>query len=165
MMHYIRLRKFSGAIHALVSDIVMPNLDGLDLCDQIRRERPEIKLLLMSGNRGPVDGIPFLQKPFNLARRDPEWAADRRSLRPQIRSRSWKGSLPTPTTWACSSCVRRSDGCRVSSSLKNPAEQERATNAPAIGASPEPSMLLLFSAANGLVTVRRLAKRRLPLTT
>ena len=45
MMHYIRLRKFSGAIHALVSDIVMPNLDGLDLCDQNRRERPEIKLL------------------------------------------------------------------------------------------------------------------------
>ena len=59
-------RKFPGAIHALVSDIVMPNLDGLGLCNQIRLERPEIKLLLMSGNRGPVDGMLFLQKPFNL---------------------------------------------------------------------------------------------------
>jgi CheY-like chemotaxis protein len=59
-------RKFPGAIHALVSDIVMPNLDGVGLCDQIRRERPEIKLLLMSGNSGPVDGIPFLQKPFHI---------------------------------------------------------------------------------------------------
>jgi DNA-binding response OmpR family regulator len=59
-------RKFPGTIHALVSDIVMPNLDGLGLCNQIRRERPEIKLLLMSGNSGPVDGIPFLQKPFHI---------------------------------------------------------------------------------------------------
>jgi len=59
-------RKFPGAIHALVSDIVMPNLDGLGLCNQIRLERPEIKLLLMSGDRGPVDSIPFLRKPFKL---------------------------------------------------------------------------------------------------
>ena len=32
-------------------------------------------------------------------------------------------------------------------------------------ASPEPSTLLLFSAAIGLVSVQRLAKRRMPLTT
>jgi DNA-binding response OmpR family regulator len=59
-------RKFPGTIHALVSDIVMPNLDGVGLCNQIRLERPDIKLLLMSGNTGPVDGIPFLRKPFTL---------------------------------------------------------------------------------------------------
>jgi CheY-like chemotaxis protein len=44
----------------------MPNLDGLDLCDQVLRERPAIKVLLMSGSDGPVDGVPFLQKPFKL---------------------------------------------------------------------------------------------------
>jgi DNA-binding response OmpR family regulator len=60
-------RKFPGAIHALMSDTEMPNLDGLGLCEQIRRERPEIKLLLMSGTHGPADGIPFLQKPFGVA--------------------------------------------------------------------------------------------------
>jgi hypothetical protein len=30
------------------------------------RERPEIKLLLMSGTHGGADGIPFLQKPFGV---------------------------------------------------------------------------------------------------
>src|SRR5215469_6301454 len=59
-------RKFPGAIDALVSDTVMPNLDGFGLCDQIRRERPEIKVLLMSGTCGPVDGVSFLQKPFGV---------------------------------------------------------------------------------------------------
>jgi CheY-like chemotaxis protein len=49
-----------------VSDVVMPNLDGLGLCKQIRRERPEIKLLLMSGDSGPVEGIPFLRKSFKV---------------------------------------------------------------------------------------------------
>jgi CheY-like chemotaxis protein len=35
-------RKFPGTIHAL-GDTEMPNLDGLGLCERIRRERPEIK--------------------------------------------------------------------------------------------------------------------------
>jgi CheY-like chemotaxis protein len=59
-------RKFPGTIHALVTDVVMPNLDGLGLCDQILRERPAIKVLLMSGTASAVEGVPFLQKPFKL---------------------------------------------------------------------------------------------------
>src|SRR5215475_7371695 len=59
-------RKFPGTIHALVSDLEMQNLDGLGLCEQIRRERPAIKVLLLSGAGRPVDGVPFLEKPFNL---------------------------------------------------------------------------------------------------
>jgi hypothetical protein len=43
----------------------MPNLDGLGLCDQILREGPAIKVLLMSGSDGPV-GVPFLREPFKL---------------------------------------------------------------------------------------------------
>jgi len=57
-------RQFPGTIHALVCDIVMPNLDGLGLCEQILNERPSIKVLLMSGVAGSVDGLPFLEKPF-----------------------------------------------------------------------------------------------------
>jgi hypothetical protein len=30
------------------------------------RERPAIKVLLMSGFVGPVDGVPFLYKPFKF---------------------------------------------------------------------------------------------------
>jgi CheY-like chemotaxis protein len=59
-------RKFSGTIDALVSDVVMPHLDGLGLRKQILRERPAIKVLLMSGSVGPVDGSPFLPKPFTM---------------------------------------------------------------------------------------------------
>jgi DNA-binding response OmpR family regulator len=59
-------RKFPGTIHALVSDVVMPKLDGLGLCKQILRERPAIKVLLMSASGEPVAGVPFLHKPFNL---------------------------------------------------------------------------------------------------
>jgi CheY-like chemotaxis protein len=59
-------RKFPGTIHALVSDVVMPNLDGLSLCEQILLERLATKVLLMSGTGCPLDGIPFLQKPFKL---------------------------------------------------------------------------------------------------
>jgi DNA-binding NtrC family response regulator len=60
-------RKFPGAIHGLVSDVKMPNLDGLALREQILRERPGIKVLLMSGQvDAPVAGVPFLPKPFKL---------------------------------------------------------------------------------------------------
>jgi DNA-binding NtrC family response regulator len=59
-------RKFPDTIHVLVSDIVMPHLGGLSLCEQIQRERPAIKVLLMSGNNGPFNGVPFLRKPFKL---------------------------------------------------------------------------------------------------
>jgi CheY-like chemotaxis protein len=59
-------RRFPDTIHALVSDIVMPNLDGLGLCKQILCERPAIKVLLMSGTGHPVDGALFLRKPFKL---------------------------------------------------------------------------------------------------
>jgi DNA-binding response OmpR family regulator len=59
-------RKFPGTIHALVSDVVMPDLDGSGLCEQILRERPAIKVLLMSGFGRPVYGLPFLPKPFKV---------------------------------------------------------------------------------------------------
>jgi CheY-like chemotaxis protein len=59
-------RKFPGTIHALVTDVVMPDLDGSGLCEQILRERPAIKVLLMSGFGRPVHGLPFLPKPFKV---------------------------------------------------------------------------------------------------
>jgi len=40
-------RKFPQHNSCPVSDIVMPKLDGLGLFEQIRRERPATKLLLM----------------------------------------------------------------------------------------------------------------------
>ncbi len=58
-------RQFPGTIHALLSDVKMPNLDGLELRKTILTERPGIKVLLMSGyTESPVENIPVLSKPF-----------------------------------------------------------------------------------------------------
>ena len=61
-------RQYEGSIHLLVSDIRMPGMDGVELSNHIIRERPGIKVLLMSGK---VPGEPlilgdarFLRKPF-----------------------------------------------------------------------------------------------------
>ena len=60
-------RKFVGTIDILVSDTVMPKLDGVTLYKQVRRERPTMKVLLISAYvNAPLDGVPFLRKPFHL---------------------------------------------------------------------------------------------------
>jgi DNA-binding NtrC family response regulator len=61
-------RKFPGTIHALLSDVIMPKVDGLQLRERILTERPGIQVLLMSGNidSAPPFEVPFLAKPFDL---------------------------------------------------------------------------------------------------
>jgi two-component system cell cycle sensor histidine kinase/response regulator CckA len=60
-----------GAIHLLLSDVVMPGLSGPELATRIVARRPEIRVLFMSGfaNRlsaefGAPDGVSILHKPF-----------------------------------------------------------------------------------------------------
>ena len=58
-------RQFPGPIHAVLSDIKMPKMDGLNLRAAILKERPGTKILLMSGDTAMVpQGAAFLQKPF-----------------------------------------------------------------------------------------------------
>src|SRR5260370_30313527 len=58
-------RQYPGTIHALLSDVNMPNTNGLQLRERILFERPGTKVLLMSGQiASPADSIPFLRKPF-----------------------------------------------------------------------------------------------------
>ena len=59
-------RQYPGTIHALLSDVQMPNIDGLQLRDQILIERPEIRVLLMSAQlQSSAEDIPILRKPFS----------------------------------------------------------------------------------------------------
>ena len=62
-------RSYSGPINLLLSDVVMPRLDGVQLANFIRQERPETKALLVSGKMSSEiaeDNTPFsfLRKPF-----------------------------------------------------------------------------------------------------
>jgi len=60
-------------IHLLLTDVVMPQMGGKELSEQIRLLRPEIRVLFTSGftddaiaRQGILDpGITFLQKPFS----------------------------------------------------------------------------------------------------
>jgi CheY-like chemotaxis protein len=59
-------------IHLLLTDVVMPEMGASELADQLRTERPDIKVLFVSGysndevvRRGiSREDLPFIQKPF-----------------------------------------------------------------------------------------------------
>jgi two-component system cell cycle sensor histidine kinase/response regulator CckA len=61
-----------GEIHGVVSDVVMPEMSGRTMAEQLRRLRPNVRVLFVSGytdddiiRRGLLDpGMAFLQKPF-----------------------------------------------------------------------------------------------------
>jgi len=64
-------QRLSAEIHLLLTDIVMPYMNGRDLAEQISSLRPGTKVLFMSGytdhaavHRELSAGAPFLQKPF-----------------------------------------------------------------------------------------------------
>ena len=64
-----RSRDFAGEIHLLLTDFVMAGMNGVELASQITVQRPEIKVLLMSGYANGTlalnEGWHFLTKPFN----------------------------------------------------------------------------------------------------
>jgi DNA-binding response OmpR family regulator len=62
-------RNYPGPVDLLLTDLEMPRMSGLELCEKIRTERPGIKILAMAGDlrereHVSVNGLPFLQKPF-----------------------------------------------------------------------------------------------------
>ena len=64
-----------GTIHLLLTDVVMPGMNGRELARRLSASRPEIKVLYMSGytenviaEKGTLEqGITLLQKPFALS--------------------------------------------------------------------------------------------------
>jgi CheY-like chemotaxis protein len=66
-------RGHNGTIHIMVTDVVMPKMSGREVALQLASERPQMKVLYMSGHteESIVDhgvlrqGVEFLQKPFS----------------------------------------------------------------------------------------------------
>jgi PAS domain S-box-containing protein len=66
--------QYEREVHLLVTDVVMPEMSGLDLQKRLCTLRPDMKYLFMSGytanviaHRGILDeGVHFLQKPFSM---------------------------------------------------------------------------------------------------
>jgi DNA-binding response OmpR family regulator len=80
-----------AVIHLLLTDVIMPGMNGRELAQRISEIRPNVKILYMSGytenvigHNGTLDaGVQLLQKPFNL-----------RDLRSKVRE--VLNSTPTP---------------------------------------------------------------------
>ncbi len=66
------VEKHSGKIDLLITDIVMPEMNGRDLAERLLRIKPNLKILFMSGYTSDVitrrgvleEGVCFVQKPF-----------------------------------------------------------------------------------------------------
>ena len=65
--------KHAGPIHLLITDVIMPEMSGRQLAERLQEQRPELKVLFVSGytddaivRHGILEpGIAFLQKPFS----------------------------------------------------------------------------------------------------
>ncbi|MCZ7599312.1 MAG: response regulator [Gammaproteobacteria bacterium] len=63
----------AGRIRLLVTDLVMPEMNGRDLADQVREACPDVRVIFMSGYTADVighhgvldEGVAFVQKPFD----------------------------------------------------------------------------------------------------
>jgi DNA-binding NtrC family response regulator len=67
-------REHDGPIHLMITDVVMPRISGPRLAEQLADDRPDMKVLFVSGyaertvlQHGKIDITQrFLQKPFSL---------------------------------------------------------------------------------------------------
>ncbi|MBI5868020.1 MAG: PAS domain S-box protein [candidate division Zixibacteria bacterium] len=67
-------REHVGKVHLLLTDVVMPEMNGRDLSQALSEEHPGLKCLFMSGYTADViahhgalnEGVDFIQKPFSV---------------------------------------------------------------------------------------------------
>ncbi|HNT37082.1 MAG TPA: response regulator, partial [bacterium] len=82
-------QEHAGGIHLLITDVIMPEMNGRDLARSLHSSQPEIRTLFMSGynadiiaHHGVLDrGVYFIQKPFMM---DELAAKIREALAPDI---------------------------------------------------------------------------------
>jgi len=65
---------YTGNIHLLVTDVIMPEMSGKDLMERLHAIRPDMKCLYMSGYTADIiahhgvleEGVKFIEKPFSI---------------------------------------------------------------------------------------------------
>lgn len=70
------LQSTSAVVDLILTDVVMPHMNGSEMVDRLRVDHPQVKVIFMSGYTGSsnasihkyleMPGIIFLQKPFRL---------------------------------------------------------------------------------------------------
>jgi DNA-binding response OmpR family regulator len=55
------------SIDLIITDLQMPNGDGLTFANEVRRTYPCIPIILISGRSAVDSGFPFVEKPFSWA--------------------------------------------------------------------------------------------------
>jgi CheY-like chemotaxis protein len=65
-------RGHEGPIDLLLTDVVMPRMGGRDLAERVTAQRPDVRVLFMSGYASSAvgslaPGAAFVQKPFSTA--------------------------------------------------------------------------------------------------
>jgi two-component system cell cycle sensor histidine kinase/response regulator CckA len=58
------IRELDGDVDLIVSDIQMPNGDGLRLAQAVKKSYPAVPVILISGQAKPDASFEFVQKPF-----------------------------------------------------------------------------------------------------
>lgn len=69
------LERFAGPVHLLLTDVIMPEMNGRDLANRLRESRPDIRVLFSSGytddiilHHGVLDDLTsFISKPYSVA--------------------------------------------------------------------------------------------------
>jgi CheY-like chemotaxis protein len=68
------VKQQKGVIDLMITDVIMPGMNGPALAKQVRALRPETKILYMTGYSGEfvrsdmlIPGVSFIQKPFTPA--------------------------------------------------------------------------------------------------
>ena len=69
-------KEYAKKIHLIITDLIMPEMNGKELADKVRAINPEVNILFTSGYpeeqisaKGALEpGTPYLQKPFTIAK-------------------------------------------------------------------------------------------------
>jgi CheY-like chemotaxis protein len=60
-------RAYPDRVHLLITDVDIPRMSGIDLCEHLIRERPGMRVMIIPGENQDsqeVHGVPILRRPF-----------------------------------------------------------------------------------------------------